>query len=181
MRYILMSLILLLSLAGCQEKEQESSKAQTKHDAKSAEETRAEVLAEFEAEKKAQLAQVKATEAKIKALKVTPSTETQAEKDKLSQMGVNMDNDVITIDTNKTKTFLEDLSKKMEKQMQKISYDLDKGIIEAKDAGVNINNGHINIDLNKTQDLFESWGKKIQMFTNEFNDATKSLDNNHTY
>ena len=182
MRYILMSLILLLSLAGCQEKEQESSKAQTKHDTKSAEETRAEVLAEFEAEKKAQLAQVKATEAKIKALKVTQNTEiqAQAQKDKLSQMGVNMDNDVITIDTNKTKTFLQDLSKKMEKQMQKISHDLDKGVIEAKEAGVDINNGHINIDLNKTQDLFESWSKKIQVFANEFDDAAKNLDNNHT-
>ncbi len=115
MRYILISLILVLSFAGCQEKEQQSSEAQAKHDAKIAQQARAEALAEFEAEKKAQLAQVQATEAKIKALKVLPTTETQTEeeKDKLSKMGVTMDNDVITIDTNKTKTFFKDLSKKM--------------------------------------------------------------------
>lgn len=182
MRQILISLILLLSFAGCQEKEQQSSDAQTKHDAKTAADTRAEVLAEFEAEKKAQLAQVQATEAKIKALKGLPTTETQTEeeKDKLSKMGVEMDNDVITIDTNKTKTFLKDLSKKMEKQMEKISHDLDKGIIEAKEAGVDINNGQINIDLNKTQDLFESWSKKIQVFANEFDDVSNNLDENNT-
>lgn len=180
MRYILISLILLFSFAGCQEKEQQSSKAQTKHDTKTAEETRAEVLAEFEAEKKAQLAQVKATEAKIKALKISPTSESQKEKDKLSQVGVTMDNDVLTIDTNKTKTFLKDLSKKMEKQMKKISHDLDKGIIEAKEAGVDINNGQINIDLNKTRDLFESWSKKIQVFANEFDEVAKSLDENNT-
>jgi len=182
MRYILISLILLLSFTGCQEKEQQSSQTPAKHDDKTAAETRAEVLAEFEAEKKAQLAQVKATEAKIKALKVPPTTkaQTEKEKDKLSKMGVEMDNDVITIDTNKTKTFLKDLSKRMENQMEKISHDLDKGIIEAKEAGVDINNGQINIDLNKTQDLFESWGKKIQVFANEFDDVAKSLDENNT-
>ncbi len=182
MRHILISLILLLSFTGCQEKEQQSSEAPAKHDSKTAADTRAEVLAEFEAEKKAQLAQVQATEAKIKALKVSPPTKPQTEKeeDKLSNMGVKMDNDVITIDTNKTKTFLKDLSKRMEKQMKKISHDLDKGIIEAKEAGVDINNGHINIDLNKTQDLFESWSKKIQVFTNEFDNISKSLDTNST-
>ena len=182
MRYILISLILLLSFTGCQEKEQQSSQTPAKHDDKTAAETRAEVLAEFEAEKKAQLAQVKATEAKIKALKVPPTTksQTEKEKDKLSKMGVEMDNDIITIDTNKTKTFLKDLSKRMENQMEKISHDLDKGIIEAKEAGVDINNGQINIDLNKTQDLFESWGKKIQVFANEFDDVAKSLDENNT-
>ena len=182
MRYLLMSFILLFSLSGCQEKEQQSTKAQTAPDTKIAEQARAEALAEFEAEKKAQLAQVQATEAKIKALKVSPTTEpqTEKEKDKLSQVGVKMDNDVITIDINKTKTFLKDLSTKMEKQMKKISHDLDKGIIKSKEAGIDIDNGHINIDLNKTQDFFESWSKKIQVFANEFDDAAKSLDKNNT-
>ena len=180
MRYLLMSFILLFSLSGCQDKEQQNTEVQTAHDAKIAQQARAEALAEFEAEKKEQLAQVQATEAKIKALKVQATTKTQTEKDKLSEMGVKMDNDVITIDTNKTKNFLKDFSKKMEKKMKKISQDLDKGIIESKEAGVDINNGHINIDLNKTQDLFESWSKKIQVFVNEFDDVAKNLDKNNT-
>lgn len=182
MRYLLMSLILLFSLSGCQDKEQRNTEAEKAHDAKIAQQARAEALAEFEAEKKAQLAQVQATEAKIKALKVLPTTEPQTEKgkDKLDEMGIKMDNDVITIDTNKTKDFFHDLSKKMEKQMKKISHDLDKGTIEAKEAGIDINNGHINIDLNKTQDLIQSWGKKIQVFANELDDISKSLDKNST-
>jgi len=182
MRHLLLSLILLLSFSGCQEKEQQSAEAQTKHDAKVAAETRAEVLAEFEAEKKAQLAQVQATEAKIKALKVLPTavTQTKQENDKLDEIGIKMDNDVITIDTNKTKDFFHDLSKKMEVHMKKISQDLDKGVIEAKEAGVDVDNGKINIDLNKTQDLIQSWSKKIQIFADQFDDISKSLDQNNT-
>ncbi len=182
MRYLLMSFILLFSLSGCQDKEQQSTKEQAAHDTKIAQQARTEALAEFEAEKKSQLAQVQATEAKIKALKASPTTKPQTEKgkDKLSEIGVNMDNDVITIDTNKTKTFFNDLSKKMEKQMKKISHDLDKGIIKSKEAGIDIDNGHINIDLNKTQDLLEDWSKKIQIFSHGFDDMVKASDNNST-
>jgi hypothetical protein len=177
-----MSLILLFSLSGCQDKEQKNTEAQEKHDAKIAQQARAEALAEYEAEKKSQLAQVQATEAKIQALKVPPTTETNTEKgkDKLSDMGVKMDKGTITIDTNKTKDFFNSLSKKMEVQMKKVSHDLDKGIIKSKEAGIDIDNGHINIDLNKTQDLLEEWGKKIEVFSHGFDDMIKSSDKNST-
>lgn len=64
--------------------------------------------------------------------------------------------------------------------MQKISNDLEKGIIEAKESGVEINEQHIHIDLNKTQDLLETWGKKLQVFMQEFDDIAKDLENNDT-
>ncbi len=53
-------------------------------------------------------------------------------------MGIHMGKDSITIDTNKTKAFFNDLSKKLNVQMKKISDDLEKGIIETKEAGVEI-------------------------------------------
>lgn len=165
MRYLLISLILLFSLSGCQDKEQQSTEVQTAHDDKIAQQARAEALAEFEAKKQAQ--------AKTK-------TKAEKRKDKLDEIGISMDKDVLTIDTNKTKDFLHDLGKKMEVHMKKINQDLDKGIIKSKEAGIDIDNGHINIDLNKTQDLFEGWNKKIQSFVNEFDDVAKSLDDNTT-
>ena len=89
-----------------------------------------------------------------------------------------MEKDSITIDTNKTKEFFNDLNKKWDVQMKKISDDLEKGIIETKEAGVEINEQHIHIDLNKTQNMLEDWGKKIQVFVEEFEDISKDLDNN---
>ena len=150
MRYLLMSLILLLSFTGCEDKEQ-----QAKHDAKIAQQARAELLAELEAKK-------------------------DQNTSKLNNMGINMEDGTITIDTNKTKDFFRDLNKKMGEQMKKLSDDLEKGIVETKEAGIEINEQHIHIDLNKTQDLLIDWGKKIQVFVQEFDEIAKTLEINST-
>jgi len=153
MRYLLMSLILLLSFTGCEDKEQ-----QAKHDAKIAQQARAELLAELEAKKYLQ----------------------DKNTSKLNNMGINMEDGTITIDTNKTKDFFSDLNKKMGEQMKKLSDDLEKGVVETKEAGIEINEQHIHIDLNKTHDLLLDWGKKIQVFVQEFDEMAKTLEINST-
>ncbi len=153
MRHLLMSLILLLSFTGCEDKEQ-----QAKHDAKIAQQARAELLAELEAKKD------------------LPDKNAS----KLNKMGINMEDGTITIDTNKTKDFFRDVNKKMSEQMKKLSDDLEKGIVETKEAGIEINEQHIHIDLNKTQNLLIDWGKKIQVFVQEFDEIAKTLEINST-
>lgn len=177
MRHLLVTLTLLLSLSGCQEKDQLDQEAQAKHDAKIAAQAGAELLTELEAAKKAQ---GKTVESKILLQEKETETKPEDNKTKLDQMGVTMDDGTIIIDTNKTKDFFNELSKKMDVQMKKIGHDLEKGIIETKEAGIEIKDNHINIDLNKTQDLLEDWGKKIQVFAKEFDDIAKSLDKNNT-
>ena len=49
MRYLLVTLTLLVSLVGCQDKKQLDEEAQAKHDAQIAKQVRAEVLAELKA------------------------------------------------------------------------------------------------------------------------------------
>jgi len=146
MRYLLITLLMLLSLTGCEYKDQQS-KDQAKHDAQIAQQARAELLAE----------QV--------AKKARENNDTQKKENiKLTKMGIHMKDGTITIDTNKTKDFFNDLGKKMDLQMKKISDDMEKGIIETKKAGIEMNKEHIHIDLNKTQNLLEEWGKKIQLY-----------------
>ncbi len=157
MRYLLISLILLLSFTGCEDKEQQAAQ-QAKHDAKIAQQARAELLAELEAKKDLQ----------------------DKNNSKLNNMGIKMEDGTITIDTNKTKDFFRDLNQKMGEQMQKLSDDLEKGIVETKEAGIEINEQHIHIDLNKTQDLLIDWGKKIQVFVKEFDEMAKTLEINST-
>ncbi len=153
MRYLLISLILLLSFTGCEDKEQ-----QAKHDAKIAQQARETLLAEIKAKKDLQ----------------------DKNTSKLNNMGINMEDGTITIDTNKTKDFFRDLNKKMGEQMKKLSDDLEKGVVETKEAGIEINEQHIHIDLNKTQDLLIDWGKKIQVFVQEFDEMAKTLEINST-
>ncbi len=190
MRYLLVTLTLLLSLTGCQDKKQLDEEAQAKHDAKIAQQARAEVLADLQAGK----VQIEKLQKEVTQVQALPEdnlnqTQTHTKEEKhslehknaqLNQMGIHMEKDSITIDTNKTKEFFNDLSKKLNVQMKKISDDLGKGIIETKEAGVEINEEHIHIDLNKTQSMLEDWGKKIQVFVEGFDDITNNIENNDT-
>jgi len=157
MKHLLLSLIVLLSFTACQDKKNDA-KAQAIHDAKIAAQAKAEILAEIKAKQK--------------------SEEAKKKNAKLNNMGIAVNHGTITIDTNKTKDFLQQLKQKMQRQMQKISNDLQKGIIDAKEEGIQVNNGHINIDLNKTRNLLEDWSKKIQVFANEFDEVSKKMKKN---
>ena len=156
MRHLLITLILLLSLTGCQDKEKEAQ-IQAERDAQIAKKVRAEVLAEVEKEKQETM-----------------------KNEKFNKVGININNGTITIDTNKTKDFFKKFSKSMEAKMKKISDDLQQGIVDSKEAGININNEHVNIDLNKTKTFLEDWAKKIQVFAHEFDNISKDLDNMNT-
>ncbi len=160
MRYLLLTLILLLSFTGCQDKKNDAKK-QAAHDAKIVAETRAKVLAEVKAK---EIAEKKREQSK------TPT--------QINQMGIDMHNGTIIIDTNKTKDFFNALNQKMETKIKKVSEDLQKGILNLQEEGIQINENRVSIDLNKTKNLLETWGQRIQVFAKEFDDVTKSLEIN---
>lgn len=151
LRHLLISLILLLSVTGCENQEQ-----QAEHDARIAQQARAELLAELQAKKQL----------------------TEDNASKLHKMGITMEDGTIIIDTNKTKDFFRDMNQKMGVQMKKLSDDMEKGVVETKEAGIEINEQYIHIDLNKTQDLLTEWGKRIELFVHEFDEMAKTLEIN---
>lgn len=160
MKHLLITLLLLLTFTGCQDKENDA-RIQAAHDAKVAAKARTELLAELHEK-----------EAKQKA-------EQDSHKNtKLNQMGINMNNGTITIDSNKTKNFFNSLNKKMETEVKKISNDLQKGMLDVANEGIQINDEQIHIDLNKTRTFLEIWGEKIQVFAKEFDNIANSLDIN---
>ena len=111
MKYLLITLMLLLTFTGCQDKENEAQ-IQKEHDAKIVAQTRAKVLAEFEAKKakdKEIFAKARAA-ASEKKLSEKPMT-------KLNQIGIDMEHGTIVIDTNKTKKFFNNLSQQMQIQI----------------------------------------------------------------
>ena len=152
MKNTLLSLLILFSLSGCQDKKED----QAQHDAKIAQEARAQLLKEQEEAKKKQ--------------------EELEKNDKFSKIGIASKDGKIIIDTNKTKSYFNELAHQMKTKMDKMSKDMEKGIIKNKEAGIEMDETHINIDLNKTKTFLETWGKKIQGFVKEFNDITKEFD-----
>jgi hypothetical protein len=155
MKHILFSLILLLSFSGCQDKKEE----QAQHDAKVAQEARAQLLKEQKAE----------AEAKKKQ-------EELEKNNKFSKIGITSEDGKIIIDTNKTKSYFKDLALEIKSKLYKMSKDLDIGIVKNEEAGIEANETHINIDLNKTKSFLDIWGKKMQGFVKEFDDIAKEFD-----
>ena len=150
MKYTLLSILILFSLSGCQDKKED----QAQHDARVAQEARAQLLKEqAEAKKKSEQ---NSTYAKI---------------------GITSKDGKITIDTNKTKSYFKDLAQQMKTKMDKMSKDLEKGIVKNDEAGIEVDETHINIDLNKTKSFLDNWGKKMQGFVKEFDNIAKEFNN----
>ncbi|NOR56560.1 MAG: hypothetical protein GQ531_10160 [Sulfurovum sp.] len=160
MKYItqtLITILLVLSFTGCQDKETEA-KIQAAHDAQIAAQARMELLVELEKERTS-----------------SPQSE---QNEKLKNMGITIDNDIIRIDTNKSKMFLKNFSEKMAKHLQKASDDLHKGVIETKEAGIDISDEHIHIDLNKTRHFLQEWSQQFKVLVDDINEVTSTLENN---
>ncbi len=154
MKQLLIILVLLLSFSGCQD----SKEKQAQHDAQVAQQAKTELLAQLKEEekRKKELASQK--------------------ENKLSKIGITTEDGKIIIDTNKTKDFFKDIATKMKNKMEKLSKDIEQGIIKDKNAGIEIDEKHINIDLNKTKTFLENFTKKVQGFVKEFDNIAQEID-----
>ena len=152
MKNTLLSLLILFVLSGCQDKKED----QAQHDAKIAQEARTQLIKEQEEEKKKQ--------------------EALEKNSTFSPIGVTSKEGKIIIDTNKTKSYFKGLAHQMKTKMDKMSQDLEKGIVKNEEAGIEMDETHINIDLNKTKTFLDTWGKKMQGFVKGFDDMAKEFD-----
>lgn len=146
------NLLLISSLifitTGCENKEEIAKLEQAKKDAQLAKEQRAQQLKEMQ--------------------------ESKAAKElELQNAGISMQDGKITIDTDKTKEFIADLSKKVSKQVEQVSKDLQDGLVETTE-NTEFKKEYISIDLNKTKAMLNEWENKIENFVNEID--TKKIE-----
>lgn len=162
MKYLLITLMLLLAFTGCQDKEHDTQK-EKEHDTKIVAQIPSKVLVESEAKQSKEISVKEKVEVSETNISKKPMT-------KLNQIGIDMEHGTITIDTNKTKKFFNHLSEQMQVQMGKISHDIA--------SSVDMNTQSIHIDLNQTQNLLQTWDKKIKNFVKEFDTVTQNTENN---
>jgi len=154
---LLTTLAILLTFSGCQN----AKENQAEHDAKVAAQAKAELRAEL---KKEQEEKAKQREVEL------------AKHNKLAHMGITTDNGKLIIDTNKTKDFFQQMAANIKTHADKFAKDMEKGIIDDKEAGIEVNETHINIDLNKTKSFLDTWSKTIEGYAKEFDKMTKDID-----
>ncbi len=153
MKYTLPMLLAAALLAGCDQKQQ----TQTEHDAKAVQQV-GKVLPKEQKEKQ--------TASKTKS------------SGKLDHLGVTTTPDgKIIIDTNKTKSYLEQLALQMKAKADELAKEMQQGVIEEKEVGIEVNQTKIVIDLNKTQNFMEKWAKKMQGFVKDMEKLSKTIEN----
>jgi len=205
MRNLLISFLLLLILTSCGEEKTQTNHNTKIEASKTIEKSPAQKAMEAKAEKDALLAELKAKnlalekarkenqeaqakllaqeqekkEAFLKAqLKKEKEKKEIAQNKKLSKVGIHVENNTITIDTNKTKDFFKQLGENFGNKIKKITQELNKDVIDQKEAGIHIDESNINIDFNKTKVFLEKWGKKMQGFVKEFDAMAKDMNIN---
>jgi len=198
MKHLLLTLFILLSFTACNNQEEDQAKAKARQEAKEAraiqlakfEEQKAKLkkaleaqrILEKEKEKLAQKALKAQEELKAKIAKEKEERDKkkkiQEENNKLNPMGIKITEHSFSIDTNKSKAFINALKAKVDSKIKILSEELEKGIIQSKDAGIDINKKHINVDLNKTEIILKDWKEKIEVFVHEFDNI--NIEKNNT-
>ena len=151
MKYIIAWMIIgALLVTGCQKKQED----QAAHDAKVAQQAREALLKELKAKEEA-----------------------QKKKEHFSKIGIARTPDgKIIIDTNRTTHYFRSIAEQMKAKADKLAADLQKGMVDEKEAGIEINDTRISIDLNKTESFLQKWTKKMEGFVKEMNSVAKGLE-----
>ncbi len=98
-------------------------------------------------------------------------------EDLFEKIGLDIGNDKINIDLNKTKDFFSSLQNMLQEKADSIQKDFSEGKINLDESvGIKVDNEHINIDLGKIKSFMEDLGGKIESFIAEVDSAVKNID-----
>ncbi len=79
-----------------------------------------------------------------------------AQKDLLKELGIELENQKVSIDFNKTTHFVKQMEIEMHGKADEIQHKIEKADINfSRDMGINISDEKFEIDLNKTKNMFQ--------------------------
>jgi histidinol dehydrogenase len=97
--------------------------------------------------------------------------------DLLSKLGIDIGDEKINIDLNKTKTLMESLQETLTAKAEKLQQDIAKGSVDlGENVGIKLDNEQINIDLGKTKTFIEDLGNKFAGFVQQIDEVVKNID-----
>ncbi|GEM_PF-6147982 len=128
-------------------------KSSAEHDAKVAQEARAELIAEIEANR------------------------TQTQKQTIwENAGITKKNQTITIDLNRTKNFIQDTTAVIAMEAIEITQE----IKTAQEKAIHVTKDTIQVDLNQTKSLFDSLQQKVDALKEQLEVIMEDLEDNTT-
>ncbi len=93
-----------------------------------------------------------------------------------SKLGIDIENDKISIDIAKTKGFFDALRETLAQKAQKLQKDIEEGKVDLGDrVGIKVENEKIDIDLGKTKSFIETLGEKVENFVKELESSLEAI------
>jgi len=97
-------------------------------------------------------------------------------EDILSKLGIDISNDKINIDINKTRGFFNNLQSVLQSKAETLEKSISEGKVDmSESAGIKIDKEHIDIDLAKTKSFLEELGRRIEGFAGEVDKAVDQI------
>jgi len=98
-------------------------------------------------------------------------------QDSSNILGVSQKDGVITIDTNRTKNFLQGMVDKLENGLKDAQSTIKNNRVDsAEDAGIIIGKDKISIDINKTEKFLNKWRSTMEDAVNQMDQAIQEVE-----
>jgi len=98
-------------------------------------------------------------------------------QDSSNILGVSQKDGMITIDTNKTKNFLQGMVDKLEDGLKDVQSTIKNNRVDsAEDAGIIIGKDKISIDINKTEKFLNKWRSTMEDAVNQMDQAIQEVE-----
>jgi len=97
----------------------------------------------------------------------------------INRMGVSSKDGVITIDTNKAKSYIKDVGDNIKDKSKELSNDIKNNTLHVtKSIGIEVNNSTLSIDFNKTKHFMKDMGGKVVEFTKDVKELASEFKEN---
>jgi hypothetical protein len=102
---------------------------------------------------------------------------TSSDEGFMKKIGFETNGSIITLDTNKTKGYINALGNNLKEKSIELSRDIKEGTLKAtKGIGIEMDqNGSLAIDMNKTKDFVNDMGKKMENIAQDVDKFTRSI------
>jgi len=98
-------------------------------------------------------------------------------KELLSKIGVEIDQDKVAIDLKRTKSFFASLQEILQQKAEQLQKNLEEGKLDMEDVGLKLDEERVEVDLKKTKTFIETFGQKVENFLKELEESVRQIDN----
>ncbi len=98
------------------------------------------------------------------------------EQELLHRIGIEIDQNRVTIDLKKTKSFFTALQETLRQKAEQLQKNMEEGRLKMDEIGLKLDEERVEVDLQKTKTFIETFEQKINSFLQELDSSVRKLN-----